>query len=140
MTANAYDTVNFSSVQNQWYMLSNATHDAFVVYEARGFHYQNDTLISDVKALVDARGQFRVAGPTGVANREYEYRMIRERNGDQEVFWWFQVSSSGQVVLRTIAGFIKVEPGDKLWAEMRTLSATGELHFYGGSIRVKQIN
>lgn len=140
LTAYAYDTVNFEAVQNQWYMLSNPTRNAFIIYEAFGFHYDNDTLVSEIYGLLDARGQFRVSGPAGQANRMYEYRMIRERGGVQEVFWWFQTSSSGEIVLRTIASFVRVEPNDRLWAEIRTLSATGELHFYGGTIRVIKID
>jgi hypothetical protein len=140
LTAYATDMVIFSSVQNTWYQLSNPMHDAFTVTGSRGFHIKSDTLISEVSGMIEVFGQFRVSGPAGQANRLYEYRLRYKRNGITTTFWWFPTSSSGEIVLRPIFGHYRALPGDKIWGEIRTLSATELINFYGGSFRVIKID
>lgn len=136
----AYDTVQFESMQNVWYMLTNPTHDAFVVSDIYGFHMSNDTLISDCDRHVIINGYFRVSGPVGVANREYEYRIRINRNGSDSTIFNFKVSSSGLPVMRSIPAAWYCRKNDKIWGEVRTLSATGLINFYGGMVVVHCID
>lgn len=136
----AYDTVQFQSTQNVWYMLTNPTNNAFTASEIVGFHLKQDTLISDCNRAVIINGYFRVSGPQGVANREYDYRIRINRDGVDSTIFMFGVSSSGLPVMRSIPSAFHTKKGDKIWGEIRTTSTTGELNFYGGMVVVHCID